>query len=223
MLSSNLDSKSSRTPADFVNTEALEQHHANSFSLCHLAVTVLRWWFVLAAGLQPQNVCQGTGHTWVNGPAESRALRQQTSSLSLKARRHSPEFLCCIERRTGCLPSEVWCHGSDLQVNIWELVCFQPYEQSGWACPGRADLCRVPTPLLLSSLCPSLPVITCLHWTFAHILSLRFGFFSHTWISLHFSWLKIFFLAMSKTFLNLFTQFTRTLLLLRIWPICTDK
>lgn len=45
----------------------------------------------------------------------------------LKARRsHSPKCRCCVGRRTGCLPPEVRYHHSDLQVNIWELVCCQP-------------------------------------------------------------------------------------------------
>lgn len=91
-----------------------------------------------------------------------------------------------------------FCHGSDLQVNIWELACCQPCEQSGRVCPGRTDPCRVPTPLLLSSLCPSLPVLTCLHWAFAHISSWCFSFFSYRWICLHFSWLKVFVLLLLK-------------------------
>lgn len=62
---------------------------------------------------------------------------RQVHYRQLKARRsHSPKSTCCAGRRTGCLPSEVQYHHSDLQVNIWELACCQ----SLWAnWPGAAS------------------------------------------------------------------------------------
>lgn len=76
-----------------------------------------------------------------------------------------------------------------------------PREQTGRvlrACLWRTDPCRVHIPLFLSSLSPRSPLATMLHWTFARILSPCFGFFSHRWITLYLSWLKISILPILK-------------------------
>jgi len=81
MLICSSDNKLSRTFANLLHREAVEQCHANSFSLWYLNITLLKWWFLLAACLKPQNTCWGTGYTWVSAAAEKCAVvRQQACS-----------------------------------------------------------------------------------------------------------------------------------------------
>lgn len=79
-----------------------------------------------------------------------------------------------------------WTPGSWCTARCWEQT-----GQVLWVCLWRTHPCRVRTPLLPSSLSPSSPVATTLHWMFAHVLSLCFSFFAHRWISLYFFRLKI--------------------------------
>lgn len=131
MLSRNLDNKSSRTPADLVHTEAVEQNHANSFSL-PLGSHSLKM-MVCICCRPPDPKCLPGDRTHLSQwPSRELCIKTADKFIIAKGQEaQSPEFLCCVERRAGCLPLEVSCHGSDLQVNIWELLCFQPCEQSG--------------------------------------------------------------------------------------------
>lgn len=129
--------------------------------------------------------------------------------------------MCCVGGTTGCLPSEGRYHHSDLQVNIWELArAASPCEQTGLC---GTDPGSVRTPLFLSSLSLRSPVATTLYWTFACILAPCFGFFSHRWINLGFSWLKISILPILKPswISSLAYGDVRALYYwLRIWPTC---
>lgn len=90
---------------------------------------------------------------------------------------HSPEFLCCVERRTGCFPSEVLCRGSDLQVNIWGWHTASPVSTAAKCVPEELTPAEFQHPCSFFTLsqfaCDHMPSTECF-LIFYHSVSVSF-------------------------------------------------